>query len=120
MGADIHGWVEKRIGDRFVAVRELYGDGELRNYERFAKLAGVRGDGPVPRGLPPDISETVAYHAKNWEMDGHSFSWLPLDEAFEIFKSTATPTPYERGYWDFFHIERHEEPNSRLVFWFDN
>lgn len=124
MGCDIHGWVEKKVGEKWIAVRELEGQAEYRNYERFAALAGVRGEGPEPRGIPPDVSETTGYHIGRWDTDGHSHSWLPLTEAATIFLQTrGTPAgdDWESRYPGsaYFHIDEPDD-SYRLVFWFDN
>lgn len=46
-----------------------------RNYEVFAKLAGVRGPGPDPRGIPDDASDLTKLALDSWGRDGHSHSW---------------------------------------------
>lgn len=65
-----------------------------RNYRIFAMLAGVRnGIGfasvktgepitPIskPRGLPEDVSAEVKQESDDWDIDGHSHSWLTLAE----------------------------------------
>ena len=79
MGADIHGVVEKRVRldgvDKWVAVSFLrYPDkGKERNYTRFAALAGVRGDGPRPKGAPGDMSESGRLHLLEDEGDAIAF-----------------------------------------------
>jgi hypothetical protein len=118
MGCDIHGWTEKRVGDKWVAYRPI--KDRDRDYRLFAALAGVRGDGPDPRGLPPDVSDTAKLDADEWSADGHSHSWLPLPEAFELFKRFAEKEHYS----PFTAFDLDEEPDEleeyRLVFWFDN
>jgi hypothetical protein len=100
-----------------------------RNYKLFAALAGVRGDGPAPRGIPEDASTTTKLLVKNYGADGHSHSWLPIDEATLAFNERRYPegeTPidpngyrdsYPTSYW--FGVES-SEANYRLIFWFDN
>lgn len=65
-----------------------------RNYDLFAILADVRngsgfdgvdtGDGfnPIfdPRGLPEDVSKDYKQLVDNYGVDGHSHSWVTLDE----------------------------------------
>lgn len=65
-----------------------------RNYDLFAMLADVRngsgfagcdtGDGFVPismpKGLPDDVSNGVKERYEDWCNDGHSCSWLTLNE----------------------------------------
>lgn len=57
-----------------------------RNYSLFSVLANVRNYDynikPIddPRGLPDDVSETIKIRASDPERDGHSYTWLTLDE----------------------------------------
>jgi hypothetical protein len=146
MGCDIHGVVERRasqglLGEKWVAVRTLHGFtadrpneygsryafniARSRNYERFAALAGVRGDGPTPRGLPEDASETSRLLFKT-EGD-HTPSWLPLSEAAAIFLATERSelTDFERKYAvsTYFSVDTGDNEDwrdYRLVFWFDS
>ena len=123
MGCDIHGWVERKVGDKWVAERELPDAATNRNYERFAALAGVRGDGPEARGLPTDISDTARMHANDWGVDGHSHSWLPVADALPIFLETARGlTDWAQRYpsEEFFGVDIDERHEWRIVFWFDN
>lgn len=130
MGCDIHGWVETKVGDKWVAVKEL--KDRDSNYMRFGKLANVREDGPPARGLPPDISDTTKLHVDVWDGDGHSHSWLPIADAAKIFLETQwvpdTPEAKERfdkwtskfPEYEYFGLEENDYSNYRLVFWFDN
>ena len=105
MGCDIHFYVEKNVDGKWISAdkwivdkymdkkveQELY-DG--RNYSLFAILADVRngygfagcktGEGfkPIssPRGLPVDMSQEVGNRAEMWGLDGHSHSWLTVEE----------------------------------------
>lgn len=149
MGCDIHLVLERKRKDgHWVAVdtfsshHDAYAkpdsimDGfsspaaRARNYERFARLAGVRGDGPEPRGLPDDISETGKFMAEeDWGANGHSHSWLPLAEATTIFLETERNkvSDHVRKYPDgyYFGTDTSEGSNTKaddflLVFWFDN
>lgn len=139
MGCDIHMVLEVKDGERpghWVAIDTFKGHetrngwaspiAGSRNYERFAALAGVRGEGTAARGLPTDISETARYLAHHWGVDGHSHSWLPLIEAAEIFLATEWPKrpgaeKYAAKYpcSHYFGVEG-DLDNYRLVFWFDN
>ena len=99
-----------------------------RNYERFAKLAGVRGPGPGAIGLPTDISQTARVLSDDYGEDGHSHSWLPLSDAVPIFDETEcwrdfeTPDNFCRKYPAsfFFGVESANIDVYRIVFWFDN
>ena len=118
MGCDIHGWVEKKVNDKWVAYLELR-DRE-RNYERFAALAGVRGEGPQAKGVPPDVSETTKLHIDEEGADGHSHSYMALTEAYKIFRETNRKKFYSEH--DAFGVDDYGEGygDYRIVFWFDN
>lgn len=146
MGCDIHLVLEKRHGDKWVGVDTFTGhhrgkfylkEGERdysspvtrqRNYERFALLAGVRGDGPPPRGVPSDASDTTGLLIQEWGTDGHSHSWLPLSEAVHVWSLTQSgmdkfSEDYPAVY--FFGVDTSDgsgdkNENYRVVFWFDN
>jgi hypothetical protein len=146
MGCDIHLVLEKRIEEgRWVAVDTFNGHhpahrekgrsinwsspaARSRNYRRFAKLAGVRGDGPAPRGLPDDLSQTARFLSDDYGVDGHSHSWLAISDAIPIFDETEywldseTPDTFARKFPAdfFFGIESEHIDSYRLVFWFDN
>jgi hypothetical protein len=97
-----------------------------RNYTRFAALAGVRGEGPDPKGFPADASELARMLEKEWDGDGHSFSHMSLEEATNIFTTTQDEnsiTDFGKKFpkYFFFGVE-HEDgfENFRIVFWFDN
>lgn len=108
MGCDIHLYLEKKKivngkeewinCDRFV-FNEYYDpadeDGETefnhksiyngRNYSMFAILADVRNDGKIkpiaqPRGLPADCHKITKREAEEWDLDGHSHSYLTVKE----------------------------------------
>jgi hypothetical protein len=102
-----------------------------RHYLRFAAMAGVRGPGPSPKGLPDDCSALTKYHVADWNGDGHSHSWMALDEAAKLYNTVryAQEAPldiesyqakYPASYW--FDVEDDEGDLSeyRIVFWFDN
>lgn len=125
MGCDIHGWIERKVGDKYVAIKELGDRATARNYRRFAALAGVRGDGPEPRGVPPNVSETVRYWIDTWDSDGHSHSWLPIKEACEVWAVDRYPEMggkrSEYPMYEYFGMDDETlEPDDRVVFWFDN
>lgn len=131
MGCDIHGVVERKYNGKWVAYKILrYPDvARERNYDRFAALAGVRGDGPEPKGLPIDLSDTTAMLADDWAGAGHSHSWLPLKEAAAIMAATQWVSAEDRAQGrDFYkkYPESHyfdvdgDASNYRFVFWFDN
>ena len=140
MGCDIHMVVEQRHADGWALVRtfdsitDRNGEWSMpvardRNYGRFARLAGVRGDGPDPLGLPADISRSARQLYDAWGSDAHSVSWMPLDMAADLFLDTEYPGRVEEWsehltkypMYTYFGVEEeYYEDNYRLVFWFDN
>lgn len=134
MGCDIHGWLEKKVRNKWIGIAPLKGGTRDRNYERFGKLANVRTDGPEAKGLPLDISDSAGYDAECWDADGHSHSWLTLKEATAIWLETQwvpeNPEARRRHqewvikypYSEFFDVECDDDKldEYRVVFWFDN
>jgi len=169
MGADIHIFVEKQMpSGNWACVRNLnesidsdglavmyrdrsssnagfvaYWELRSRNYELFAALAGVRGDGPEPRDLPQDVSEYVQAEYEGWGADAHSASWYSAKEFLQIYANIGvevdeeTPlNPYvvslitdggevavAKFLSDKASVYVHEEESVdlyRLIFWFDN
>lgn len=134
MGCDIHMVLERRVCDgKWVGVHNFpyyrtikwhnFPLATDRNYDRFSALAGVRGEGPEPRGVPDDASDLARLQIEEWGSDGHSHSWLPLKDAAAIFLSTernlddhARKYPTEH----FFNVDPASADSYRLVFWFDN
>jgi hypothetical protein len=135
MGCDIHGTIEKKVGDKWVMVNRLSDEPSLnRNYERFGALAGVRATGgPKPKGIPLDVSESTKLFIDYWGSDGHSHSYLDLRKAATIFLKTESeynsnslrhfPITDSDPVSYYFGIEEYEYTKGeeyRLVFWFDN
>ncbi|MEC9268511.1 MAG: hypothetical protein VX464_20800 [Pseudomonadota bacterium] len=141
MGCDIHLVMERKVGDAWVAVdtfrsyheqpghtedasrRRVWPAATSRNYRRFAALAGVRGPGPDPRGVPEDMSETARFLVEDWAEDGHSHTWLPVDEAAKVFRDTeyGELDEWARNYPASFYFDMDEKPEDhRLIIWFDN
>lgn len=73
-------------GERPYDISELHGG---RNYTLFSILAGVRDYSdktkPVadPRGFPEDASPQTTNEYQRWEGDGHTHSWLTLQELMD-------------------------------------
>ena len=111
-----------------------------RNYDLFAKLAGVRGDGPDPLGVPEDVSDLAAMEIAGWSGDGHSHSYLSLAEFTRRYSTTdgaISDAAIDRlqgnkgrknretfctgGYNFHDYVESfNAEQDARIVFWFDN
>lgn len=141
MGCDIHLHAEIKLD----GVWYCYSSPNIqRNYELFAKMAGVRGFGPEPRGIPNDLSKVVQLSYDEWGSDAHSASWLSVDEIqklehwleaeYQDRKKKYPDAPYyypemEWGYlfgngFGSFNEHRSSYPKEiqdvRFVFWFDN
>jgi hypothetical protein len=146
MGADIHMFAEFKAGDGPWTAHPLHQSDEEgrvdsiggdRNYEVFGALAGVRGDGPEPRGLPNDVTEIVLKASNQWGGDAHSHSYYSLAEFKNIIKNTRN-TNYSKSTFD--AINEHKKKleldlksekillgqnintkvEVRIVFFFDN
>jgi hypothetical protein len=153
MGCDIHTFAERRTEDGWVVV-DGWEPFRNRNYSVFGFLAGVRNYSEVPpiaqpRGLPADASDRVKRSHDDWGFDGHSASWLSIDEllAFD-YEATMEDRRVNRqvgpNHWDgsctceagegrqmtyraflgvgFFRdlAMLFEAGVDRIVFWFDN
>ncbi len=150
MGTDIHLVLELKINGEWVGIEEdrshtdwvkgpvdkwerkvNYRRASSRNYDTFAKLAGVRGDGPGPKGLPDDASQLVRAIYPEDDSDLHSHSWCTLQEFFEVKLATMYDAPealllgehpavtYPMAYWfGMYEPEKGEE--YRVVFCFSN
>lgn len=141
MGCDIHLVLERKFGDKWVGVdvfsghESKHGRGwnsplaTSRNYSRFAHLAGVRGDGPEPRGFPELLSDTATFLHAEAASDYHSETWLTLKDAAELWFKTDH-TEHEKdslaAKWPesyYFGVDissRDKAEDYRLIAWFDN
>lgn len=153
MGCDIHAHAEKRTGHGWerLNIAEPF---DWRSYGLFGFLADVRNYSAVPpiaprRGLPADASAAVREDSEGWDGDGHSHSWVGLDEllafdydaAFEDRRVTrqVAANAYDGGctadpgggeqttFRDFLgpgyfkELDRLKTAGvERVVFWFDN
>lgn len=165
MGADIHIYAERKLKDGTWSLTKVLGfetksalrnEGDFvegkgtpwlsyrvrtRHYNFFAALAGVRGPGPHPKGLPEDVSPYVKEEAERWDGDGHSHSWYSAAEFVPIFMehhmnreeiAKVTATKLENKYpmnmvqhicENFIGVECPSDLDPsciRFVFWFDN
>jgi hypothetical protein len=117
MGSDIHALVECKVNGKWLMVDRCKGMATIRNYARFAALAG-----PNPKGLPEDLSDSGMLYAEEWSDDAHSHSFLDLEEASRLFLVTdrapdkwwkQNPCEY------YFNVADAKSNYHRLVFWFD-
>ncbi len=154
MGCDIHVVLEKKWNDKWVGLKEygavcgsifnpesrewskgyIFFKTTTRNYDRFAKLAGVRGEGPDPKGLPADASDLslMLYGGDNIGL--HSHSWHSLREAAQIFLASEgdpaelflldKPDPRrDDPFGHYFDVELYDDESPddyRIVYCFDN
>jgi hypothetical protein len=103
MGCDIHTFLEYRVdGGAWQSHPDIKVDEEQdgdntyrsvwmstgihRDYQLFAALAGVRGEGPEPSGIPTNLSPLVKEAIDNWDCDGHSHSYMSLEEFYTVLK----------------------------------
>jgi hypothetical protein len=148
MGCDIHVVLEKKFGGKWIGMRELssmqiylpvaednyakryvFCNASSRNYGLFARLAGVRGEGPEPKGMPEDASELARALYDN-NSDLHSHSWCTLEEYLEHLVAASssparvllTDSPEMKDpYVFFFNMYPPEDDEEyRVVFAFDN
>lgn len=68
--------------EQYLNVVSIY---DHRNYTLFSMLAGVRNYSDnvciaKARGIPSDVSEPVKCEYEYWGSDGHTHSWLTLEE----------------------------------------
>lgn len=144
MGCDIHYVIEKNYDGRWVAVYAKSETPEARPrsdeaksydfmaeinrrpvfssrfYPFFAQLAGVRGEGPDPVGVPKDASELSHILIKQWEGDGHSHSWLPYRDFCQRYTVANGKMFTNNGdLRDLAGVEEDEFDAYRVVFWFD-
>lgn len=137
MGCDIHLHQEVKIK----GVWHHYRDTRTpRHYGLFSKMAGVRGDEtPIAkaRGLPQDVTEFTKFCSDYDGDDGHTHSYLTLDEIVILEKWLEERLGdkswrIEIDYWGYlfgnswggFLTDPKSYPEEledvRFVFWFDN
>lgn len=84
MGCDIHSYIEYKKNGQWKSESCYIG----RDYALFGLLAGVRGVSIKPiaeeRGLPPDVTKRVQQQSNAWDGDGHSHSYVTLEELLEL------------------------------------
>ena len=101
MGTDIHMVTEKKVADGWLGVNgfpnlfmtensSTWPRAVDRNYDLFAALASVRGEGMAPKGLPDDAS-VLTRLMLDAGSDDHSHSWLSVEEAVPIFVRHVLP-----------------------------
>lgn len=118
-----------------VPVVSALGRLKQRNYDFFAEIAGVRGAGPSPLGLPEGLSVMAREEIKRWGPDGHSHSWLYLrdfvmsairhngdigDAALKALNGKHPALEFLNAPADGIQVDIEDLADFRVVFWFDN
>ena len=104
-----------------------------RDYKFFAQLAGVRGDGPAPNGVPSDASALTRRCVRRWGGDGHSHVHMTLREFVkrkiitDVTIADAAKSKLQGGdpIAEFLRncIDGDDitlDDNTRVIAWFDN
>jgi len=114
-GCDIHAHIEIKVADSW----HYYAPADIwRNYTVFSKMAGVRAYNgspePMvePRGFPENASFTTWMHREDEGLDGHTDSWLTLDEIDELIKWFDEKLGYRP--WG---CRLHDQSDQRLLKW---
>lgn len=138
MGCDIHYVLEQYEEGQWVGIYasdfiawSYRVPAKERWYQFFTELAGVRGESKTqhePKGFPDDASllSKFTFH----DDDGHTPSWLTLDEFLSSYERAVKESPSFRWRKE---PEEHESSSEkivglydddkakrRVVFWFDN
>ena len=127
MGCDIDLFLEYKnpITDEWMPFG--YGYFIPRNYEMFAKMAGVRDNGQEtifqPKGFPENISEYVNAMYKQYEGEYHNVSWLNKEE-FEICINGYKGSPMDiieyKAILVSMELFEENKIETRIIFWFFN
>lgn len=150
MGCDIHTYREVKRNGQWETLETSYEENEgtdaepeirtyldpvhiSRNYWLFGFLSKrVRTEWSFSleaRGLPEDVSAPVQAESDFWGPDGHSHSWLTLEELrLKATELTLLPDPAALKFLpeitDFLSCltwpEDVQPADCRVVFWFDN
>lgn len=137
MGCDIHIIREGNRNGQWVCL-ETFDDTkqpssssyEGRSYDTFGALAaGVRGRHHAysmpARGVPEDAAPETQAYCDDWDVDGHTHSWLMLDELRALRAVVQIKGPEHVAHNLTEIIQGVENvcgfcDDMRIVFWFDN
>lgn len=146
MGCDIHIHVEASFRDPFKPsgadwhhITAIQG---ARDYQAFADIAGVRGDGRgiwKERGIPTDATETTklcwqldqgkCVHNPSWASDREVGDYNHLKRCSGWFEKNIMGNYYHFGDYldswlkypnDYPSLRKHGYQGARIIFWFDN
>lgn len=103
-----------------------------RDYDFFARLAGVRGDGPEPNGVPSDVSALTQRYISRWGDNGHSHVHMTLREFIkrkiitDVTIADAAKSKLQGGdpiaefLGNYIDDDITLDDNTRVIAWFDN
>lgn len=144
MGTDIYIFLEFLLPNGIWVADEYHQktDNEMglpatcRNYDVFAALAGVRGEGPKPKGLPIDVSSHVrAIDESGSANQDHSHCSIDVLESLDevcCYKVDATHPLYDNpfkhnsppyvsiGAYARKMLAKHGYKDARVIVWFDH
>lgn len=95
-------------------------DATTRDYSLFARLANVRGyfdERSNAKGLPADVSPAILQACEDYGTDGHSHSWVTLEEFSEIVKEHGYRSTKDDAFYDRFvtEFESRPQPYATIV-----
>ena len=137
MGCDIHFHTEIKIRGEWFHHSSSRPE---RNYNVFAKIGGVRNHYDILplshcRGIPEDATFLTKHECKVDGSDGHSHSFLNLDEIVEFHDWLGSTEGWEYAHRSIPYVfgnhldglkkypadwEHTEIEDGRYIFWFDN
>lgn len=123
MGCDIHAWIEVKNEDgTWSGVEQPY---ISRSYGLFGLLANVRNYSHVPsiaesKGVPVDASEEYRNSVEYWDGDGHSHSYLTLEELLnynynQVFWNRRVTKQIAPNYWNGASLAEEGEGTHEVV-----
>jgi len=125
MGCDINLFLEYK--SPITNEWSVFGHGYYmpRNYEMFAKMAGVRSEKQeiifLPKGFPDNVTEYVNEECEKYKNECHDLSWLSKEE-FEFCISHYKNSPIDiieyRAILASMEIFEKNKIETRIVFWF--
>ena len=110
---DFDQWCQPYAGSDMLAEDKRWRDHRItrvRNYQRFAKLSGVRGVGPEANGWPKWAQHLPEFS----DPDLHSHTHYPVKEAVQLWIDTEYPEDRQRDrqviakadpYWFYFRAD---------------
>lgn len=131
MGADVHPYLELKIGKKWYFVGDII---HGRNYEAFSWLSGVRarlssqvgGHFTVLYSMPKDVSKEIRTEWNRWGTDGHSLTIVDYQKLNALSLAASEKVqqipsmPYDwLAVMRKFMLKGFAE-DARVVLWYDN